>query len=151
MSRSLTAGLLLAFMFELGLAAVFIASHRDRPRPAAIPGFLLTGTRPARRLREPPTRPAPEPCFTGACSQRGAEHSGGPASHLAADPDDNVSLTYTNESAIPHDWHLFDGPNALVPSIASAKIQACPNDVEHVSFTVPSVGITSSPTCTQRS
>jgi hypothetical protein len=43
---------------------------------------------------------------------------------LAADPDDNVSLTYTNESAIPHDWHLFDGPNASAPSIASTKIQA---------------------------
>ena len=62
-----------------------------------------------------------------------------------------VSLTYTNGSAIPHDWHLFDGPNASAPSIDSAKIQAGPNDVEHVSFTLPSVGITSSATCTQRS
>jgi hypothetical protein len=51
MSRSLTAGLLLAFMFGLGLAAVFIASHRDRPGPAAISGFLLTGRLPFRRHR----------------------------------------------------------------------------------------------------
>ena len=49
-----------------------------------------------------------------------------------------VSLTYTNGSAIPHDWHLFDGPNASAPSIVSTKIQAGPNDVQHVSFTVPS-------------
>ena len=49
-----------------------------------------------------------------------------------------VSLTYTNESAIPHDWHLFDGPNASAPSIVSTKIEAGPNDVQHVSFTVPS-------------
>ena len=49
-----------------------------------------------------------------------------------------VSLTYTNGSAIPHDWHLFDGPNASAPSIVSTKIEAGPNDVQHVSFTVPS-------------
>jgi plastocyanin len=49
-----------------------------------------------------------------------------------------VSLTYTNESAIPHDWHLFGGPNASAPSIVSTKIEAGPNDVQHVSFTVPS-------------
>ena len=29
-------------------------------------------------------------------------------------------------------------PNASAPSIASTKIQARPNDVEHLSFTVPS-------------
>ena len=44
-----------------------------------------------------------------------------------------VSLTYTNGSAIPHDWHLFDGPNASAPSIVSTKIEAGPDDVQHVS------------------
>ena len=58
MSRSLTAGLLLAFMFELGLAAVFIASHRDRPRPAAIPGFQLTGRVSVTSPSDPPTMTA---------------------------------------------------------------------------------------------
>jgi outer membrane protein assembly factor BamB len=57
---------------------------------------------------------------------------------LSAPAGGRVTLTYVNESAIPHDWHLFDGPNASVPSIVSTKIQAGPNDVEHVSFTVPS-------------
>ena len=63
-----------------------------------------------------------------------------------------VSLTYTNESAIPHDWHLFDGPNASRLR-SSAPRSGGPNDVQHVSFTVPSnpVGITSSATCTRRS
>ena len=87
----------------------------------------------------------------GTLQPAGGQASGGPTSDLAADPDDNVRLTYTTESAITHDWHLFDGPNASAPSIDSAKIQAGPNDVEHVSFTLPSVGITSSATCTQRS
>jgi plastocyanin len=49
-----------------------------------------------------------------------------------------VTLTYTNGSAIPHDWHLFDGSNASAPSIASTRIKAGPDDVERVSFTVPS-------------
>jgi outer membrane protein assembly factor BamB len=50
----------------------------------------------------------------------------------------HVTLTYTNGSAIPHDWHLFDGSNASAPSIASTRINAGPDDVERVSFTVPS-------------
>jgi hypothetical protein len=54
MSRSLTAGVLHAFMFELGRAAVFIASHRDRTRPAAISGFRLTGRRPVTSPSEQP-------------------------------------------------------------------------------------------------
>jgi len=57
---------------------------------------------------------------------------------LTAEAGARVSLTYTNGSAIPHDWHLFDGPNASAPSIVSTKIQAGPNDVQHVSFRVPS-------------
>jgi outer membrane protein assembly factor BamB len=57
---------------------------------------------------------------------------------LTAPAGARVSLTYTNGSAIPHDWHLFDGPNASAPSIVSTKIQAGPDDVQHVSFTVPS-------------
>jgi plastocyanin len=59
-------------------------------------------------------------------------------SQLTAPAGARVSLTYTNESAIPHDWHLFDGANASAPSIASTKIQAGPNDAQDVSFTVPS-------------
>ncbi len=57
---------------------------------------------------------------------------------LTASAGANVTLTYTNETAIPHDWHLFDGPDASAPSIVSTKIQAGPNDVQRVSFTVPS-------------
>jgi outer membrane protein assembly factor BamB len=57
---------------------------------------------------------------------------------LTAPAGGRVTLTYTNDSAIPHDWHLFDGPSASAPSIVSTKIQAGPNDVEQVSFTVPS-------------
>lgn len=57
---------------------------------------------------------------------------------LTAAAGTHVTLTYTNASAIPHNWHLFDGANASSSSIATTGIKAGPNDVESVSFTVPS-------------
>src|SRR6266566_1407404 len=57
---------------------------------------------------------------------------------LTASVGARVTLTYTNDSAIPHNWHLFDGANASSPSIASTSIKAGPKDVESVSFAVPS-------------
>ncbi|HET9848586.1 MAG TPA: PQQ-binding-like beta-propeller repeat protein [Candidatus Dormibacteraeota bacterium] len=57
---------------------------------------------------------------------------------LTASAGAHVTLTYMNDSAIPHNWHVFDGANASSPSIASTGIKAGPNDVESVSFTVPS-------------
>ena len=60
------------------------------------------------------------------------------ADQLSAAAGAHVTLTYTNDSAIPHDWHLFDGADASAASIASTGIKAGPNDVETVSFAVPS-------------
>src|SRR2546430_1559069 len=60
------------------------------------------------------------------------------ANQLSAAAGAHVTLTYTNDSAIPHDWHLFDGADASAASIASTGIKAGPNDVETVSFAVPS-------------
>jgi alcohol dehydrogenase (cytochrome c) len=57
---------------------------------------------------------------------------------LTASAGARVTVTYTNDSAIPHNWHIFDGANASTPSIASTSIKAGPNDVESVSFAVPS-------------
>jgi plastocyanin len=57
---------------------------------------------------------------------------------LTASAGAHVTLTYTNDSAIPHNWHLFDGASASSSSIASTSIKAGPNDVETVSFTAPS-------------
>ena len=57
---------------------------------------------------------------------------------LSAAAGARVTLTYSNDSAIPHDWHLFNGANPSSPTIASTTIKAGPNDVERVSFAVPS-------------
>jgi plastocyanin len=48
-----------------------------------------------------------------------------------------VTLQYTNNSTLPHDWHLFDGPDANAPSIAQTPIKSGPGDVETVQFTAP--------------
>jgi plastocyanin len=57
---------------------------------------------------------------------------------LTASAGARVTVTYTNDSAIPHNWHLFDGASASSMSVASTSIKAGPNDVETVSFAAPS-------------
>jgi plastocyanin len=101
-----------------------------------------TGTIPSASPSVPPTS-APSPSASGNTDLQISSPDQGDGilfntGQLTAPAGARVSLTYTNETSIPHDWHLFDGPNASSPSIASTKIQAGPNDEEHVSFTVPS-------------
>jgi len=48
-----------------------------------------------------------------------------------------VTLQYTNNATLPHDWHLFDGPDANAPSIAQTPIKSGPGDVATVQFTAP--------------
>jgi len=49
----------------------------------------------------------------------------------------SVTLTYTNDSDLPHNWHLFDGSDASAPSIAQTQIATGPNSSETVTFTAP--------------
>lgn len=56
---------------------------------------------------------------------------------LTAPPNTKVTLNYSNNSAVLHDWHLFDGVDAKAPSIAQTPIMAGPNDNESVQFTTP--------------
>lgn len=48
-----------------------------------------------------------------------------------------VTLTFTNNSDLPHDWHVFSGNDASAPSLAQTQIKTGPNDTETVSFTAP--------------
>jgi len=59
---------------------------------------------------------------------------------LEATAGDDVVVTYTNDSSIPHNWHLFAGADATAPSIAKTPLMAGPGDVETVEFTVPDPG-----------
>jgi outer membrane protein assembly factor BamB len=103
----------------------------------AVPAPTATPSTPA-----PTSSPSPMTPGNAAALQISTPNSGDGISYdtkeLTASAGARVTLTYTNESAIAHDWHLFDGSDASAPSIVSTKIQAGPNDVEHVSFSVPS-------------
>jgi len=59
-------------------------------------------------------------------------------STLEATTDDDVVVIYTNDSPIPHNWHLFGGADANAPSIAQTPLKTGPGGVESVKFTVPS-------------
>ena len=92
-----------------------------------------TGTIPTATPRRRPTSSAsPSPPATPNCGSAPNQVDGilFDTKQLTAAAGARVSLTYTNGSAIPHDWHLFDGPNASAPSIVSTKIEAGPNDVQ---------------------
>jgi glucose dehydrogenase/plastocyanin len=48
-----------------------------------------------------------------------------------------VTLTYTNNSNVPHNWHLFNGADASAASIAATRIMTGPGAVDSVQFTAP--------------
>jgi outer membrane protein assembly factor BamB/plastocyanin len=49
----------------------------------------------------------------------------------------HVTLSYTNDSPIAHNWDLFDGPDAGSPSVASTPIISGPGATQTVEFTAP--------------
>jgi plastocyanin len=55
---------------------------------------------------------------------------------LQAPAGGQVTVTYTNNSSVPHNWHLFNGADTSAPSIAQTTIQAGP-DAQSVQFTAP--------------
>jgi plastocyanin len=48
-----------------------------------------------------------------------------------------VTVQSTNSSTLPHNWHLFDGPDANAPTIAQTPVKTGPGDVASVQFTAP--------------
>ena len=89
---------------------------------------------------------------TGGTSTSGTPAAGGGAVSLSINtPDDihfdkstlnatagaQVTLTYTNNSDIPHNFHLFDSTDASGKTLATTDVKAGPNDVETVTFSAP--------------
>jgi plastocyanin len=56
---------------------------------------------------------------------------------LTAPPNTKVTLTYSNNAAVIHNWHLYNGSDAKAPSIAQTPLMAGPNDNQSVQFTTP--------------
>jgi glucose dehydrogenase/plastocyanin len=51
-----------------------------------------------------------------------------------------ITVTYTNNSDIPHNIHFYEGSDASAPSLGKTAIVTGPNAVESVSFTPPGPG-----------
>jgi outer membrane protein assembly factor BamB/plastocyanin len=56
---------------------------------------------------------------------------------LTAPPNTKVTLTYSNNAAVIHNWHLYNGSDAKAPSIVQTPLMAGPNDNQSVQFTTP--------------
>jgi len=48
-----------------------------------------------------------------------------------------ITVTYDNESSLPHNLHFYEGSDATAPSLAATQVATGP-DVQKVSFTAPS-------------
>jgi len=55
---------------------------------------------------------------------------------LDAKADTKITVTYDNESSLPHNVHFFAGSDGTAPSLAATKVATGP-DVQKVSFTTP--------------
>jgi outer membrane protein assembly factor BamB/plastocyanin len=60
------------------------------------------------------------------------------SSTLSAPPGARVTLIYTNDTPLPHDWHLFDGSSGSAPTLAQTAIITGPHATASVTFTTPS-------------
>jgi plastocyanin len=58
-------------------------------------------------------------------------------STLTAAPGAQVTLTYTNDSNQPHNWHLYNGPGPSSPSIVETRTMTGPGAVDTAHFTAP--------------
>jgi plastocyanin len=56
---------------------------------------------------------------------------------LSAPAGAQVTVTYTNNSTIPHNWHLFSGPDSSPPSLAQTQVMTGPSAIDAANFTAP--------------
>ena len=56
---------------------------------------------------------------------------------LTASAGAQVTLTYSNDSPIAHNWRVFDGPDSSASSIAATQIISGPGASDTVNFTAP--------------
>jgi plastocyanin len=57
---------------------------------------------------------------------------------LTAPANTVVTVTYSNNTNLPHNIHFFDGSDQNAPSLGATKVQTGPNAQDSVTFTTPS-------------
>ena len=93
----------------------------------------------------PATRGATQPTTTGrgpsGATLTLSTPAGNPLSfeqqQLTAGPNQQVTITYTNNSNVPHNVSVRSGQNASAPAIAATPIFAGPNQTRSITFTTP--------------
>ena len=49
-----------------------------------------------------------------------------------------ITVTYTNDTSVPHNINFFNGPDQTAASLARTEIKPGPGNVQSVTFTTPS-------------
>src|SRR3954451_8682527 len=114
-------------------------------QPVAYDGLVYTSTVPGNQssFSSASATPAQAQGGGGATSNRNALVVKTPdgtvftPNTLDAKAGSKITVTYDNESTLPHDLHFYAGSDATAPSLASTKVATGP-DVQNVSFTTPS-------------
>ncbi|MFN8621440.1 MAG: plastocyanin/azurin family copper-binding protein [Chloroflexota bacterium] len=135
----LVAGALVALLAS-GCASADTIKYGAPPRPSAAAGASGAGGSAgsgAPAGSGGPGAPAPAPSggleLTTTADDPLAFHP----TTLSAAPGAKVTVTYRNDSPVPHNVAFFNGPDATAPRIAATDVKAGPGDVESVSFTAP--------------
>ncbi len=108
------------------------AAPANPPAAAPTPGPVAPAPAPA----PPVAAPAPGPLQLSISSPASPPLTFDTTT-LTAAAGAQVTVTYTNDSNIAHNWHLFNGPDASSPSLASTPVKSGPGDVETMQFTAP--------------
>jgi plastocyanin len=109
-----------------------------QPAPTLIP-TAVPAPPPAAPANPPVAAPAPAPAAVQlSISSPEAPPLTFDTTTLDAPAGAPVTVTYTNDAVgIPHNWHLFNGPDSSAATIAATQIMPGPGAVDSVSFTAP--------------
>ncbi len=127
----------------LGIMVVVVACAGARPAWTYVPATAAPPTTATQPASAPPSTADP----SGAASGGGSvtiEIRTTDADPLAFDPQDvsvpagaQVTVRYTNDTAIPHNIHFFDGPDQDSRSLGKTPIVTGPGAVESMTFDAP--------------
>jgi plastocyanin len=124
---------LFRFALPLGLALILAACT------GAGPGWTYAplGPSPAPTEAASPTPAASAAATLNVETTEAAALAFNPAM-LEAKAGTVVQVVYTNNSSVPHNINFFNGPDSTAPSLGKTEVKSGPNDVQSVTFTVPS-------------
>jgi plastocyanin len=132
------------------VAAPTSAPPQPTPAPAAPAPTPVPPVPPAPPVPAPPaappapvTPPVAAPAPAPASVQLSISSPNAPpltfdTTTLSAPAGAQATVTYTNnEAGVPHNWHVFNGPDSTAPTLAATRIITGPAAMDSVTFTAP--------------